>query len=477
MSKEIELKLEMSQADGESLRDDPGLPQGSRTDVRQLSVYFDTRKGLLAANGFTLRVRSSGDRFVQTLKRTTAAEGLFSRDEWEWELDGDEPDAGKLLPLVGLGIDIGKLGSRLRPQLSSEVERTSFRVREGDSDLRLDMDLGNVSAAGESSAFAELEIELVEGDAADVVQAARALAGRVPVRLGVLSKAERGQALADATLDRVSKAVPVRVDQAMSVAEAFTAIVQACIKHYRLNEGFVIERRQVEALHQARVAMRRLRSAFTFFRPVIADSEYGELREELRRFTAGLGEARNLDVYLMRDLPEKERRALSERREKAYDSVVEAMNSAEVRLLPIALIGWLATGEWRDNAAADRPIGRYAARRLDKLWGRVDPAGRSLARMSEELRHELRIDVKKMRYAIEFFDQVYPASQAKTAFGEAIEGLQESLGKLNDLATARELVDRNEDHWLSEQSEELAHLRESENYQQLLSKAGPFWRQ
>ena len=75
-------------------------------------------------------------------------------------------------------------------------------------------------------------------------------------------------------------------------------IANACIQHYRLNEPLVIATRDAAALHQTRVAMRRLRSAFTLFRPALHGAEYQRLRNELRWFTAQLGDARNLDVYL-----------------------------------------------------------------------------------------------------------------------------------------------------------------------------------
>jgi CHAD domain-containing protein len=182
-------------------------------------------------------------------------------------------------------------------------------------------------------------------------------------------------------------------------------------------------------------------------------------------------------VYLGRDLPDPEREETVARREKAYDEVVKAMNSSRFRILLIDLVGWLALGEWKARAVSQKPICAYAGKRLDKIWGTIEPTGRTLARMDEECRHELRIQVKKMRYAVEFFDQLYPATARKKMFVSAIEGLQEGLGKLNDLVTARSLIQAQNTEWWRDQSEEVDYLREAEGFLKRLSRAGPFWRE
>ena len=93
--REIELKLELSAADAKALRRSTTRTFGAGTaKVQSLSsVYFDTPKRLLLKNALALRVRSSADGHVQTVKcRDGAAAGLFSRSEWETTIDGREPD-------------------------------------------------------------------------------------------------------------------------------------------------------------------------------------------------------------------------------------------------------------------------------------------------------------------------------------------------------------------------------------------------
>lgn len=477
MSKEIELKLDVEPG---AIGLVPGLPLLAGAVCRHAvltSVYYDTSNRTLGRKGYSLRVRTVGQRFIQTVKYSSGSGGLFTRDEWEWEVASLEPEMARLseLPKNPL-IRADKRGNKMETLFRSEVTRTSWRIEVGDSEIQVDLDDGALVAGGTSRPISEVELELVTGDPKDVLVAARTLAQQVTARPGVLSKAELGFAVVDGTLERAIKAARVNVVRSMTVAEAFATIVNACLKHYRLNEALVLAGRNAEALHQCRVAMRRLRSALTFFKSAVADEEYPILRENLRWFTNELGDARNLDVYLERDLSQGERRKLLKKRDATYDLVIEAMDSVKFRVLLIDLIGWIALGSWRMRKSAGMKIGAFAGKRLDRLWGTIKPAGLSLSRMDETARHELRIQVKKMRYAVEFFSDVYPDSKRKAQFVAEIERLQEALGKLNDLVTARSLTHGEFDEWWVEQSDEIRHLKPSDRALRKLGDAGPFWR-
>ena len=477
-TREVELKLEIGDEAASRIREHPLLPTAARQSNDQLTVYYDTPKRALKDHGFSLRVRAAGGRFVQTLKPATDSAGLLSREEIEWPVRSIEPDLGKLAgtrlePLL----KSGKL-DQLKPVVRSEVRRTSSTLDFGGGRVQVDFDEGSVSAGDRTQQFNELELELVDGEPSSLLAAARAIAGQTPVRIGVLSKAERGDLLAAGAFDRITKSAAVKVHPGMTVAEAFEVMVHACLKHYRLNEALVIERREALALHQCRVAMRRLRSAFTLFKSAIADVEYQYLREELRWFTSQLGDARNLDVYLQRDLPDAERETLNDRREQAYDGVIAVMDSPRLSRLMLELVGWTAFGPWRSGRQAQKPVEGYAGRRLDRLWDTIEAVGPDIAHLDEFTRHELRIQVKKMRYAIEFLRGLYPtARHDEKRFAAAVEELQESMGKLNDLATARSLTTEPVgDDWLIGAPEERIHLREAEQAYRDVEEVGPFWR-
>lgn len=477
--REIELKLEIDPDDLPLVRQDPLLARGKSRSTHQITIYYDTPDTKLKKHGYTLRVRSVDDKFIQTVKKLNAMVGLVSREEIECEVASLKPDLGllhqhPLHALLGKGAE-----GRLEPLIVSDVDRTIWLLRDGHEHLEVDLDHGTISAGEHSEEFAELEFELRDGTPAGLLMAARRLADHAPVRLGVLTKAERGFLIADGALGKVSKAAQVDLQAGMDVAQAFEIIVHSCLKHYRLNEPLVLHRRARRALHQARVAIRRLRSALTLFRPAIEDVEFHHLRHELRWFSAQLGEARNLDVYLQGELDEVTRSQLTAKRERAYDDVSAAMNSHRFRRLLIDLVGWTAIGAWRTRKRASRPVESFAGRRLERLWNSMTTAaGRDLEHLDEESRHRLRIRGKKLRYAIEFVRGLYPhALGEEKRFAAALQQLQDSLGKLNDMTNAKTLVDAApaEQSWLIGSHEVRRHLADATGAMRELRRTGRFW--
>ena len=472
MSREIELKLEIEPKAAVRLLAEPWLCDG-RCDPRpQLSIYYDTPDGELRRRGFTLRLRSIGNRHLQTVKTLGGGAGLFERGEWEYEVGGPELDRECLerTPLAYLQ------SARLEPIIRSEVTRLSCRTMGDGADIQLDYDDGTISASGRNARISELELELLDGDPSVAMRLARKIADSEPMRIGVMSKAELGFALADGRFGKVSKAEPVEVRPGMTIAQGFATIVAACVRHFRLNEPLVISDRRPEALHQARVALRRLRAAFSLFRTAIVDQEFVLLRDEVKWFTSKLGDARNLDVFLQRELSKSDRRRIEHQRKEAYDRVVEAMESRRCRQLMLDIIGWSAIGEWRSRPIADRPIEPYVGRRIDRLWLRLGHT-RHLSHLGEHERHRLRIQAKKLRYSLEFIAALHSnRRERQKKFAKSIEDLQETLGLLNDLAVARTLAtpdvwplelhqpDDAEKALLHDAGRSLEHLRETGSY-------------
>lgn len=472
---ETELKLQLEGADLGALEAEPLFAAPPASSEEQLTRYYDTADRTLEAAGYRLRVRRTGRGFVQTIKPISEAAGLFAREEWEFHVASIEPDLQALEPdaLKALAAN-GRLAS-LQPVSSFSVRRRSWLVHHGKSQVQLDLDVGTAEARARRADFAELELELRAGEAADLVALAAELADRAPVRMGVLTKAERGFALAEGRLGEVVKTVPVGIQPDASVAESFAAIVQSCLKHYALNEPLVVEQRSAAALHQCRVAMRRLRATFSLYKPVILDADMETFRVQLRTFTQRLGCARDLDVYLERDIHPAERQQRFAEREVAYDDAIAAMRSAEVRRLMLQVAGWSVFGDWRSSETAQSPVVGFARKRLDRLWRSVRIES-SLEALSAEERHQLRIQFKKLRYAVEFLRGTLKIrGKRRRSFGQSIETIQEELGKLNDISTAQSLTD-SEPAWLIRPQEGREHLAAAEQAYADLMAVGRVWR-
>jgi CHAD domain-containing protein len=180
----------------------------------------------------------------------------------------------------------------------------------------------------------------------------------------------------------------------------------------------------------------------------------------------------------LRDIEEADRQRLQHERELAYDRVIGALESKRFRLLMLDLVAWSAFGEWRSEATAGRPIEPYANHRIDRLWAKISHA-RRLTHMGEHQRHRLRIQAKKLRYALEFVAALHTGEQARQKkFAKAVEDLQETLGQLNDLTVARKLVAL--DSWLIELHEpdeaERALLHDAGRTIGHLRDTGAYWR-
>jgi inorganic triphosphatase YgiF len=448
---EVEFKLEATPADLDRLAASPLLAAVALGEKHQVSTYFDTPDRRIQAAGLSLRLRQAGGRIVQTVKaESAAAAGLFARPEWEREIDGDRPvpdeAAGPLttlLPAAAL--------QALAPAFTVTVTRRTGLLEHEGASIELVLDIGDVRAGDLTAPIAEVELELKSGRASALFSFARAMNAVVPLRLGILSKSERGYRLAEGGVGKAAKTAKVR-DAALSgdltTAEAFQRIAGTCLRQFRLNETILARTDGAEALHQARVALRRLRSALSIFRPVLRDGRFDHFRDELRWLAATLGDARDIDVLIGRGA-DYETGRLRTARSDAYAAVQEALVSGRTRDLMIDLSEWIAIGAWRtdpaDPALPAQPAASYAAETLDRLRRRLKRRGHDLARLSDEERHEVRILAKKTRYAADFFIGLFPGRKQQRRAGRflaALADLQEQLGELNDLSHGNAVLAR-----------------------------------
>lgn len=447
MSHEVELKFDLAAEDVAALRACPSLAGEPARAGRVDTYYFDSKDGAVRRAGFSLRVRRAGGRHVQTVKHKPAsAAGLFVRREWEREVAGPGLDRealaktplGRLLQAAGAG--------PLVRQIRSQFRRTTWLVTHKGSRVEVVLDEGIVAGGGAQAPLCELELELKSGKPRALFALAQEIGAAVPLRLGVLSKAERGYALADKSLSEPARAEAVALAAPLSEGDGFRAVAHACLRHYRLNEIVLLARRDADALHQARIALRRLRSALSLFRTTVRGKDYQEVRDGLSWLSGQLGDARNVDVLLAGtglDPDDPARGRLLKARAKAYDRVEAALASERARALMLRLALWIEAGAWRFRERAAHDLSGLASQQLERQWRRVRRHGTKLGKAGAEDRHRLRLDVKKLRYAAEFLAGL-SAKKAQRArrdrFIAALKELQERLGDLNDAEAAEAMT-------------------------------------
>ena len=440
---EIELKLQLTEAAAQAIEAAGVLP-GKPKPVAQRSVYFDTPDRALAGAGLSLRIREAKGKRIQTVKQADqGTAGVFARPEWEMPVKDDTPILDDASPVAGI---LGDKAARLAPVFAISTTRRIWTLEEGGARIEVVIDRGEVTAGDRQSPLCECELELVSGPSDALFTVARRLGAAAPVKLGVLTKSERGYRLTG-PLPLAVKAEDVALDHGMTAAQAFQRIALSCLRQFRLNEDLLLATRLPEPLHQARVALRRLRSAFTIFRPMLGTSG-AALREGLRWLAGALGDARDLDVLLARAPAGPLRDRIRAGREAAYDAAAEALESDRARALMLDLAEWIHGGDWLSDpdtqAMRDRGAQDFAATALSRFRRKVKKGGRDLLHLEDEARHDLRKDAKKLRYAAEFFAPLFAGDRRKSRkrFGAALEAFQEHLGALNDLAAAPLVLDR-----------------------------------
>jgi triphosphatase len=498
---EVELKLEVRPADLAALMAHPLMRRLGR-GRRLVSTYYDTADFRLRQAGLSLRIRTDGRKHVQTLKG--AGDGFLSRGEWEQPLPGDALDL-EALTATPLKDALGD-GDDLAPRFTVEVERRAHTFFRDGAKVELTLDLGEARAGAATSPIAEVELELKRGESSALFRLASGLFDAAPVRLSIRSKAEAGYALLGQGLG-ASKSARAPLEPDITTADAFQAVGRACLTQFLKNERLIREHRSVEATHQARVAIRRLRAALSLFQPLFGDPESVRLQAALRRAGSSLGSARDLDVLTARlsalDLgPSFDRQtlvtALERRREDAYDDAVIALEAPAQASLLFDVAAWLEAGEWlssNDPVRAllrDRPAADFAREILGRRTRRLCKAAGHIRDLDPAERHKVRIKAKKVRYGAEFFAPLAKGKKGRAAardFIEALRPLQDALGELNDLVNAerqlRVLAEMSRDPNLAFAAgaavDELERgssrlLRQAEKTASVFAKAEPFLR-
>jgi len=444
MTDEIELKLEISPADADRFIASELFAEDAKV-AQQVSTYFDTRDHAVAKAGYSLRIRRSGKTRIQTIKADGAsAAGLFVRSEWERAVDDDTPLLDHATPLPTV---LGAATDRVEPLFEVRVERRKWTVMEDETKIEVVLDRGEVVAGDRSEPICEIELELILGDPSALFSLARKIDAIAPVRLGVVAKSERGYRL-DCPRSSSAKAGPLALPADIRASDAFRSIVHSCIRQFRLNETLLLTHRDPHALHQARVAIRRMRSAFSIFKPMIGGDGEG-LRDELKWLASILGDVRDLDVLLERASSGPLHDRVISVRNKAYDNLFETLAQHRARVIMLNVAHWVSQGRWMDSEGGDVDGGQlariFAADALSRFRRRIKRRGKNLAAASDETRHEVRKDAKKLRYASEFFASLFGGKREQRRqrrFVAALEDLQDRLGTLNDLASAPGVLDK-----------------------------------
>ncbi len=469
---ETELKLLIAPAHTKAFIRHPLIKRYALAAPRtkdQTGIYFDTPDLLLRRSDAGLRVRRTGKEFIQTLKAGGGvAGGLHQRNEWESLVEGEQPDLAVLRELVGSDAPWARkvftkdTAARLTPIFSTRIQRMVWDLKLDDgAEVECVLDQGTVEHGGLHSEVCEVELELKSGEATSLLSFALRLLQDLPLRIGIQSKAQRGYTLFHqarrgdaAPASSAVHAQPLRLHRKMPLEQAFLAVVGNCVEQIQANDIADQDSGDIERLHQMRVGLRRLRSAFALFGQVITLP--AALETEFEWIAEAIGTARDWDVLASQTLAtlamtpaagidlDAARQAALPKAGKEHGLAVHAVASPRYTALALQLNRWLLQSGWREGLdqtgqqALTQPLARFARQMLQRDEKRLSKRGAHLEE-SDRARHRARIAAKKMRYDVEFFQALYDEKSSR-AYLKALARLQDQLGLQNDLVVADALL-------------------------------------
>lgn len=200
-NQEIELKLLVSKENLKKLLALDFVKQAIRPNSKQkrklISSYYDTQDLALKDHGIAYRVRDKGDgTFEATVKTSQSSSGGISeRLELNLPLPEPKPVLAGFQDL-GLKYDLEELAPEgVGCLFTVKVDRTIYLLDLGTALVELALDKGKIIADKLSDPIDEIELELLEGDKATLLQFAAKLTSSVPMFVEKRSKFARGLAL------------------------------------------------------------------------------------------------------------------------------------------------------------------------------------------------------------------------------------------------------------------------------------------
>lgn len=461
---EIELKFLIDELAAKTLwsRARASRIVGTKPTTRTLkSIYLDTSDHALKQAGMTLRLRRDGRRWIQTVKAGRELHGGLSQvNELENPAPGGRVNLQAIPDEATRHSVVERLnGSPLQPVCETEIRRTAGEIRLDDGTrAELAVDIGEIRAGGRSANLSEAEIELIAGSPARLFDIAQTLFPDGGLRFSRLSKAARGYLLAsEGHIDpplAPRGADDIAIDPDGNAEQAARDVLRECADQIATNMVVVAKLDNPEGPHQLRVGLRRLRSAFAVFAPVLDSPGMARLKDEARWLGQEVGKVRDLDV-LAGDIIRRE--ADAHPREPALAALADALGSraAAARTKLRALIagqraqafvidlarfvetrGWLLPEDFGQTSRLAEPVTDLADAALARCWKKARKHAHRLETLDAEQRHALRKELKKLRYAAEFLSSLYPDKRVQP-FLKRMKRLQSVFGELNDAELAR----------------------------------------
>jgi CHAD domain-containing protein len=335
----------------------------------------------------------------------------------------------------------------------TKVCRQTQRLDLLGSVVEVAFDEGSIEAGERSEALTEIELEVKSGDPRVLYDLGIELLDIGPLRIGTQSKADRGYGLAFGLAPEATKAAAPAITGEHTVDDITGLLLANCQHQLLANHAVAEGGRDPEGVHQMRVALRRLRTACALLRGELGSPTLQAFSTEAKWLAQLLGAARDWDVFITETLSapsaaltsdivdfEGLRQAAEPHRAVAYGALQATLASKRYSRFQLSFRHWIESRSWRNElesgslAVLLEPAPAFADRALARLHRKALRRGAHFSHLRPEGRHRLRIALKRLRYATEFFYGVHGGSAEAKSYLGCLTKLQDALGHDNDVS-------------------------------------------
>ena len=431
----------------------PAVALGPESVRVMVDTYFETDDWRLTRAGYALRVRQSGRDLEATMKALDGGEaGHRRRREISAAITPGDPAQAIERASGPLADRIHAVAGRHSLEPILEI-RTRRRVRpvivdgRPAGELALDRTVIPRGAGAEPVRLERVEVEVGEGTVDALAPFVEALQAGCRLQPAACSKLEAGMRALDIVPSPLPDVGPIAIDDSMTAGDVAFAALRRSFAALLAHEPGTRLGDDIEALHQMRVATRRLRAALKLFADGLPARARG-FHRTLGWLGGWLGAVRDLDVQLERlrawrtEMEPRDTAALEtvavlllRRRLRARRRMLSGLDSRRYEHFVAAFTAFLQHPPRRGPTLAPAPVLAVAPDLIARRYRRVKNGGDAIVSASPASEyHALRIRCKRLRYALEFQADVYGKPVRRLL--RALVALQSLLGDHQDADVA-----------------------------------------
>ncbi|MBO7705827.1 MAG: CHAD domain-containing protein, partial [Acinetobacter sp.] len=391
--------------------------------IHLAAQYFDTADQTLAKHCIAIRRRQENDEWKQTFKAVDTAKAL-GRFELEFDI---EPPETTTLDLDNYKKDYSAIYKKLKRALGlplptlellfeTKIQRLRVLQDVGSITVEIALDIGKIFKEQSSVDIFEIEFELKQGSIEDLIAFIQAWIQKYQLSLDTHSKSDYGlQAVRQQSYFPAQYQTPLVLNRSSSEVEALQNILANCLQHLLPNASSIARQQySSEHIHQARVAIRRLRSALKSF-AAWSDDIQPHWKAELTTIFQALGGTRDIDALNEDLLPQLIEAGYPldylPPSTEAITDVCALFRQPETTQLWLELI--LFTEQELDSPSKTK-LKKHALKVIQSLHHKICAHAEHFSQLEDEEKHRVRKQVKQLRYSIEFVASLLDAKALKT---------------------------------------------------------------